>query len=385
MISHPKVSLFCSLILMLLCVGAQAQKNNTTLSTVVIDAGHGGKDPGSVCGTLREKNITLSVALALGEKIKTEFSDVKVVYTRSTDVYVGLYERGEIANKANADLFISIHVNAARSSAATGVETFVMGISKQQSNLEVAMKENDVIVYEDDYTTKYGGYEPGSAESFIIFSLMQYTHIDQSMRFANMIQKEYAKNVPLTNRGVKQEGFLVLWKTAMPSILTEIGFISNGKDSRFITSSQGEEMIVKSIFDSFAKYKTEIDNNVKIVTADSAKREERAAQKITEQQTATKTEEPKQKGKDQNIFFSVQIISGVGKLDLNKPPYKEFKKEMWSKKVGNSYKYLVGKEKSHKDALSLQGELRRKFKGAFVVAFEGENQINVNEAKSKVN
>lgn len=384
MVSHLKVSLCSSLILALLCLGVQAQKNSTKLSTVVIDAGHGGKDPGCISGTMREKNITLSVALALGEKINKEFPDVKVVYTRSTDVYVGLYERGEIANKANADLFISIHVNAAKSTAASGVETFVMGIGKQQGNLEVAMKENDVISYEDDYTTKYDGYEPGSAESFIIFSLMQYTHLDQSMRFANMIQKEYIKNVPLMDRGVKQAGFLVLWKTAMPSILTEIGFISNAKDYKFITSDDGHDMIVKSIFDSFAKYKAEIDNNVKIVTADSVKSAEKRAEETTEKQAKNKTTESQSKDKNQKIIFSVQIISGVGKLDLTKPPYKEFKNNIWSKKVGNSYKYMVGREKSHKDALSLQSEVKRKFKSAFIVAFEGEEQINVNEAKSKI-
>ena len=187
---------------------------------VVIDPGHGGQDPGCSYKQFKEKDIVLNVALRLGELIKDNFSDVEVIYTRKTDVFIPLYERGNIANKAGADLFFSIHVNAARSSAAAGTETFVMGVDKAGRNLDIAMKENDVITFEDDYSAKYQGYVPGSSESFIIFSLMQYSYQGQSLTLANMVQRQYVRNTAMGNRGVKQAGFLVLWNAAMPSILT---------------------------------------------------------------------------------------------------------------------------------------------------------------------
>ena len=183
---------------------------------VVLDAGHGGKDPGCVYKNCLEKDVTLSIAKKLGALIKKKYPDVEVIYTRSTDVYVPLAERGIIANKAGADLFISIHINAATNQSARGTSTHVMGMDKQGKNLEVAMRDNDVGVYEDDYTTRYEGYNAGDPASYIMFSLMQYAHQDQSMMFAEIVQKHYKQALPMPDRGTTQEPFLVLWRASMP-------------------------------------------------------------------------------------------------------------------------------------------------------------------------
>ena len=208
-------------------ITANAQKKEIGINTVVIDAGHGGRDAGAVGRIYKEKDINLDVALRLGKMIGQKYPDVKVVYTRKTDVLIPLNERGNIANKAGADLFISIHINSNKSSAPSGTSTYVMGVDKAGKNLDVAMKENDVISYEDDYSTKYQGYVPGSPESFIIFSLIQSAYLSQSCTFADMVQKQFASQTKMQNRGVHQAGFLVLWSAAMPSILAEFGFISN--------------------------------------------------------------------------------------------------------------------------------------------------------------
>ena len=183
---------------------------------VVLDPGHGGKDPGCVYRNYYEKDVTLGIAKKLGELIRKNYPDVEVIYTRSTDKYVELAERGKIANRANADLFISIHINAATNQNARGTSTHVMGMDKDGKNLEVAMRENDIIIYEDDYTTKYEGYNPGDPASYIMFSLMQYAYKDQSMMFAEIIQKHFKADLPMPDRGTTQEPFLVLWRTSFP-------------------------------------------------------------------------------------------------------------------------------------------------------------------------
>lgn len=211
------------------------------LTKVVIDAGHGGHDTGALGKDAREKDITLAVALKLGKLIETNCPDVTVIYTRKTDVFIPLDERTAIANKAEADLFISIHVNSNPSSRPYGAETYVMGLHKSAGNLDVAMRENSVITYEKDYTTKYEGYDPNSAESFIIFSLMQNAYLDQSLNFASKIQNDFCERGQRKDRGVKQAGFLVLWKTAMPSVLVELGFLSNPQEEKFLMSDHSLE------------------------------------------------------------------------------------------------------------------------------------------------
>ncbi len=239
-------------------LNAHAQLSNA-VKTIAIDAGHGGKDPGAVGFGLKEKDITLSVALKLGKLIKDYLSDVKVVYTRSTDEFVELFRRAKIANQAKADLFLSIHVNSSKKNEPYGAETYVMGLSKSDANLEVAMTENAVILKEEDYKKQYEGFDPHSPEAYIIFSLYQNAFLDLSLNFSSYIQNEYGK-INRENRGVKQAGFLVLWKTAMPSVLTEVGFISNAEEAAFMADEKNHWLIAKALFNAFSKYKGQIEN-----------------------------------------------------------------------------------------------------------------------------
>ena len=250
-------------------ITANAQKKEIGINTVVIDAGHGGRDAGAVGRIYKEKDINLDVALRLGKMIGQKYPDVKVVYTRKTDVLIPLNERGNIANKAGADLFISIHINSNKSSAPSGTSTYVMGVDKAGKNLDVAMKENDVISYEDDYSTKYQGYVPGSPESFIIFSLIQSAYLSQSCTFADMVQKQFASQTKMQNRGVHQAGFLVLWSAAMPSILAEFGFISNPAEEKFVGSDKGRETYARCLFNAFSEYKVRSEGRgTRIVLSD---------------------------------------------------------------------------------------------------------------------
>lgn len=228
---------------------------------VVIDAGHGGKDPGSIGYTKsKEKNITLSVALKTGKYIKENLKDVRVIYTRDEDKFIGLDERAEIANRNKADIFISIHTNAIDDRRPAGAETWILGQSMDDANLKVAMKENAVITFEENYQTKYEGYDPNSVESFIIFSLMQNTYLKQSTEFASMIQNQFRDRVGRKDRGVKQAGFVVLWRTTMPSVLVELGFISHPEEEKYLLSQDGQDYLASAIFRAFRDYKHSIDN-----------------------------------------------------------------------------------------------------------------------------
>ncbi|MFN2314192.1 MAG: N-acetylmuramoyl-L-alanine amidase, partial [Bacteroidales bacterium] len=227
---------------------------------VVVDAGHGGRDPGAVGATSREKNINLAVALKAGKYISENLKDVKVIYTRKDDTFIGLAERAEVANRNKADIFISIHSNAISDKRFTGAETYVLGQSMDDANLQVAMKENAVITFEQDYQTKYEGYDPNSVESFIIFSLMQNTYLKQSTEFATMIQNQFRDRVGRKDRGVRQAGFVVLWRTTMPSVLIELGFISNPDEEKYLNSTQGQDYLASAIFRAFRDYKQTIDN-----------------------------------------------------------------------------------------------------------------------------
>ncbi|MBE0679283.1 MAG: N-acetylmuramoyl-L-alanine amidase, partial [Bacteroidales bacterium] len=227
---------------------------------VVIDAGHGGKDPGAVGAISKEKDINLAVALKAGKYISDNLRDVKVIYTRIDDTFPGLAERAEVANRHKADVFISIHSNAISDKRFTGAETYVLGQTMDDANLQVAMKENSVITFEKDYKTKYEGFDPNSAESYIIFSLMQNTYLKQSTEFATMIQNQFRDRVGRKDRGVRQAGFVVLWRTTMPSVLVELGFISNPDEEKYLNSSQGQDYLASAIFRAFRDYKQTIDS-----------------------------------------------------------------------------------------------------------------------------
>ena len=222
--------------------------------TLVIDAGHGGKDPGAVGKFSKEKDLNLKLALKVGEQIKDQYPDVKVVYTRSTDVFIPLQERADIANKNNADLFLSIHTNSSESKDPKGVETFILGTERMSANLDVAMRENAVMKLEADYQTTYQGFDPNSIDSYIMFELMQNSYIDQSLQFAEQVQKRFTGNLNRADRGVRQAAFWVLLKTACPSVLFEMGFISNPEEEKFLNQPASIAQMANAIVNAFGAY-----------------------------------------------------------------------------------------------------------------------------------
>jgi N-acetylmuramoyl-L-alanine amidase len=229
------------------------------LDVVVIDAGHGGKDPGTRGKSVNEKNIALRIALKVGAYIEKNFADVKVVYTRKDDRYLPLDERAAIANKAKADLFICIHANAISNASVHGTETFVMGLYKDESNMEVAKRENEVIMLDENYEERYEGFDPKSPESYILFELAQSAYKESSLLFAQKIENQFKTRVGRHSRGVKQAGFWVLWRTAMPSVLIETGFLSNQKEEQYLQSDSGQDLIASGIYRAFKEYKSQVE------------------------------------------------------------------------------------------------------------------------------
>lgn len=384
--------------LFLLTVALFAQSNVSMVKTVVIDAGHGGKDPGAVGFGLKEKDITLSVALKLGKLITEHFKDVKVVYTRSTDEFVELYRRAKIANNVKADLFISIHVNSSKKSDPYGTETFVMGLSKSDANLDVAMTENAVILKEEDYKNQYEGFDPHSPEAYIIFSLYQNAFLDLSLSFSSYIQNEYSK-IQRENRGVKQAGFLVLWKTAMPSVLTEIGFISNPDDAAFLGNERNHWLYAKSLFNAFSKYKGMLENKkyieleykdiqqyvkeTKQVAVDTTKKIKQPKDTLmvtNVQDTIVKNDFQKvaekivQQVQNDTIYYYVQIAS-------SDKPIKQFKVNAVEElRIDNLYKYVCGKSLVYAEVLEKQKEIKKHYPDAFIIAIKNGKKIPISEA-----
>ncbi|MFB0924702.1 MAG: N-acetylmuramoyl-L-alanine amidase, partial [Vicingaceae bacterium] len=238
---------------------AQGKSDFFGVKTVCIDAGHGGHDGGCQGSKSQEKHVALSIALQLGKYIEDNFPDVKVVYTRKTDVYLKLWERAAIANKAKADLFICVHANANQNKSAFGTETFVMGLHKSESNLNVAKRENSSILLEEDYKTKYSDFDPNSPESYIVLTMRQNAFLDQSLSFAAKVQTQFTERVGRKNRGVKQAGFLVLHQTNMPSVLIETGFLTNKEEEKFLVSDLGQDYLASAVFRAFKSYKNELE------------------------------------------------------------------------------------------------------------------------------
>jgi len=230
------------------------------VAVVVIDAGHGGKDPGTSGKSTKEKDIALKIALKLGKYIEENIPGVKVIYTRKTDKYLGLDERAAIANKNKADLFICIHANSLTGAVAYGTETYVMGLHKDKENFDVAKRENSVILMDQNYEERYEGFDPKSPESYILFSLNQTAYQENSLKFAQKVEEQFKTRVGRSSRGVKQAGFMVLWKTTMPSVLIETGFLSNSKEEIFLASDHGQDLIASAIYRAFKEYKAEIES-----------------------------------------------------------------------------------------------------------------------------
>ena len=235
-------------------------RSGTKVATVVIDPGHGGRDPGTLGKKSKEKDVALKISLKFGAYIEKNMPDVRVIFTRKDDSYLALEERPEIANRAKADLFVCIHANSLPNAPAFGTETYVMGLHKDKGNLEVAMRENSVIMMDENYKERYEGFDPNSAESYIMFSLSQSAYQESSLRFAQKIEQQFKTKTGRHSRGVKQAGFWVLWKTSMPSVLIETGFLSQDKEEKFLLSETGQDSIARGIFRAFKEYKSEMES-----------------------------------------------------------------------------------------------------------------------------
>ncbi len=342
-----------------------AQRKQTF--TVVIDPGHGGKDPGALGSMSKEKDIALSVAKKLGEKINVNHNDVKVVYTRSTDKFIALDERPRIANKAGAQLFISIHANALdrRKASPQGVETYILGLHRSQDNLEVAKRENSVIVYEDNYETKYQGFNPREPESYIIFEFMSNKFLEESLNFASLTQHELINVAKRTNRNVRQAGFLVLRETGMPSVLIELGYITNRDEERYMNSTQGQNALANSIHSAFTKYKADYDKrNGYVATANSTTTSDEDV--IAEQATGFQNDSP--------IVYKVQFLTAPRLYDVNERTFKGLDPIEYYKD-GSLYKYTYGSSPIEKEVLLILNKVQIKFKDAFVVQFKDGQRI----------
>lgn len=319
-----------------------------TIRKVVIDAGHGGKDPGALGKKSREKDITLKVALKTGHYIEKYCPDVDVVYTRSKDVFLSLNQRAKKANDEAADVFISIHCNSApKSTSANGVETFVMGDHRNAANLEVAKLENSAILLEEDADVSYDGFDPNSTEAYIAFSFLQSEYKQKSLDLAERIQNQLVNRVGRKNRGVQQAGFLVLYRTAMPSVLVEIGFLSNLNEEKFLLSEQGQDYVASAIFRAFRDYKKESDENLK-KTADAAD--------IADVKTNV-------------TVYKVQFDSRPEEVDDVKSYYKDLN-NVSCYYYNGSYRYTAGQFNTKAEADSYCKTVKSKgYKDAFVVKF----------------
>ena len=356
---------------------------------VVIDAGHGGKDPGAKGRAINEKTINLSVAQKLGSLITQNHKDVKVVYTRKTDVFVDLDERANIANRNKADLFISIHTNAVkRGSTVAGTETYTLGLARTDENLEVAMRENSAILLEDNYLQKYEGFDPNSSESYIIFEFMQNKHMEQSISLASEVQKSFV-SAKRKNRGVRQAGFLVLRKTGMPSILVELGYISNPAEEQFMKGAEGQRKLAAAIYNAFTKYKREYDRKKggvsgKAFTAPLIEIKEEKSDPIEQPveapkkdvKTATKKTEKASSSKELKgvVVYKIQILTSDKKLSANSKLFKGYKNVDYFVEKG-IYKYTYGEMTDFNAIRKLRRQVARDFKDAFIVAFKDGKKV----------
>jgi len=389
------------LLIIIVVFPCKSQNANNGIKKIVIDPGHGGKDSGTM-GTKRykqyEKHIALAISLKLGNYIAKSYPEIELVYTRKTDVFLELKERTELANQLDADLFISIHCDGFTNPNASGASVFVMGMSKLKANMDVAMRENSVIYMEDNYKEKYEGFDPQSAESYIVFSLMQNTYLDQSISFAENVEKEFAIRAKRKSRGVKQAPFYVISRVNMPSVLIECGFLTNPKEEDYLNTTIGQDYIASAIFRAFRSYKENVDKISNQAGDKQKKKQEVNKQEVNKQevnkqevnkQEVNKQEVNKQEVNKQviekkelkaNIIFKVQI--GTYLKDMKNS--EKFSGIQIEEDILNGiYKYFVGNTSSKIEADKLRETMIEKgFNGAFVIAFKDGIRINVKEALS---
>jgi N-acetylmuramoyl-L-alanine amidase len=349
------------------------------VKTVCIDPGHGGHDSGCQGASVYEKNIALAISLNLGNFIETHLPDVKVVYTRKTDVFVELHRRAEIANQANADLFICIHCNAGPQEA-NGSETFVLGLHKSEANLAVAKRENEAVLLEPDYKQHYEGFDIHSPEGNIIFSLYQNTYLNRSLSFASAVQRYFSSEAGRFDRGVKQAGFLVLWKTAMPAVLIETGFLTNRQEEKYLMTAESQRQMALSIFKAFVDYKNEVEGTAfyPLIPEGDKTRQNTENSNSSEEGRHSGTQSISSE-KKREVVFRVQIYSGPQVSN----PSQRFKnaESLWWYKTANGYAYTCGESKSLEEMKRLQDRMRQSgYPDAFVVAFYQGNRVSVKEA-----
>jgi len=335
-------------------------QKSTDKFVVVLDAGHGGKDPGNIGNGYREKNIALKIILLVGKELE-KHDNIKVIYTRKTDVYLELHERAAIANKANADLFVSVHCDSWTKSSVFGASTFVLGLHMNKANLEIAKKENSVIFLEENYEEKYEGFDPNSPESLIGLTLMQEDYLDQSILLAKYVQDNFVQKLNRKNRGVKQAGFWVLHNTYMPSILVETGFLTNKSEGAYLNSKKGQEAMAEAIKNGVLSYKNNLSSgssSVSIVLENPENEEEL----------------------NSDITFKVQIAAGARKLETKPYNFKGLR-GVTSESIGNGYKYFYGETSNYDDIKRHKEEaLEKGYTSCFIVAYKNGERIDIKEA-----
>lgn len=338
---------------------------------VVIDAGHGGKDPGNL-GTGRykvtEKTIALKVSLLVGDYIQRAFPEVEVLYTRDDDTFVPLHERTKFANSKDADLFISIHCDAFTRESAIGCGSYVMGPAKTEANLRMARKENAAILLEDNRSEHYGEFDPNSPEGLIELSLRQNAHIHQSLRFAQHVQDQMRERVGRTDRGVKQAPFWVISFTTMPSVLVELGFLTNKEEEDFLNSKQGQDYMASAIYRAFKQYKSDIETVENALKTHTEEQEPAPASSIDSAESKTSEVE------SDKPTFKVQLLSSSKPVEIKPENFMGLENVQLYRDNG-SYKYLYGNASGYEEAKNLQKDVRKiGYKGAFIVAFDSAGQ-----------
>jgi N-acetylmuramoyl-L-alanine amidase len=359
-ISHKILFLF----LIAISIVSSGQSNNYSIKKIVIDPGHGGKDPGATIGKLYEKDIALDVALKTGKLIKKMYPDIQIIYTRDHDVFIPLGDRADLANKQNADLFLSIHANICSNEAISGSETYILGQHRSQENLEVAKLENSVILLEDDYSTRYEGFDPNSAESYIMFELIQNEFLEQSRLFADKVQNHFISHAKRKDRGVRQAGFLVLRKTAMPSILIELGFMSNKTEIDFMEKELGKTQLAESILKAFSDYKLRFDerNSTNVQSP------------VVDENAITQEDSLIDVSALQGKWYGIQIMALNNKLEANNPAFENNSPVCFIIENG-MYKYFLGLTQDAKEILKTHNKIKPLFKDSFLVSFiDGEKK-----------
>ena len=394
-----KVTLIWALMCMFVMTSLAANKR----FTLVIDPGHGGHDAGALGAISKEKNINLAVALRFGKYVEQNLPEVRVIYTRTKDVFIPLNERANIANRANADLFISVHTNALPAGkVARGFETYTLGMHRAKDNLDVAMRENSVISMEKDYQQRYQGFDPRSSESYIIFEFIQGKNMERSVELARMIQRGVCDGANRPDKGVHQAGFLVLRETSMPGCLIELGFITTPDEERLLNNDSRVDDIARGIYEAFAKYKNKYDRSVSVPYRAKDSEEVNIPKIVPDQEPAPKTrvvtrgkqpkreeatpEQPKRvekKGKKAEVAdapgFKLQIFVGSRNLRKGDAHFKG-ETDYDSFQEGNLVKYTLGASTNYNEIYRLRKEKLDKFPEAFIIAFKNGQKYDVNQA-----